>query len=56
MLSGVVASLDWLREGGRGTVTHVVDPLTAEAGRALLASRGLALRDVLAPQAASIPG
>ena len=49
MLSGGVASLDWLRERGRGTVTHVVDPLTADAGRALLASCGLALRDGLEP-------
>ena len=56
MLSGVVASLEWLRERGRGTVTHVVDPLTADAGRAPLASCGLALRYGLALQAASIPG
>jgi hypothetical protein len=56
MLSGGVASFDWLRERGRGTVTYVVDPLTAEAGRALLASCGLALRDGLEPQAAPIPG
>lgn len=56
MLSGGVASLDWLRERGRGTVPHVVDPLTADAGRALLASCGLALRDGLEPQAAPIPG
>ena len=56
MLSGVVASLNWLSERGRGTVTHVVDPLTADAGRAPLASCGLALRYGLALQAASIPG
>ena len=49
MLSGGAASLDWLRGRGQGTVTHVVDPLTADAGRALLASCGLALRDGLEP-------